>query len=236
MQLIFDTYNKTKNLHHAYLIEGNISHVRERLHAFIENDLGITLQNNPDIWQQSFEKMGINEGKMLRNVQTSKAVGRGAKRIFIVDTQFFTHEAQNSLLKVFEEPSPDVHFFIITPRADVLLPTLRSRFFIVSKESVHSSKKNGTIEVKAFMSADVQKRLEMVAPVIELKDKVATLAFLDDIESILVKQGEKVLRENSEILEDMLRCRRYLYGNAPSVKMILENLVVTLPRIAEIQK
>ena len=57
------------------------------------------------------------------------------KKIFIIETGFFTREAQNSLLKVFEEePTEGTHFFVFTPSAETLLPTLRSRMVILHQK------------------------------------------------------------------------------------------------------
>ena len=43
----------------------------------------------------------------------------------------FTKEAQNSLLKVLEEPPKNIEFIIIAPTKSTLLPTIRSRLPIV---------------------------------------------------------------------------------------------------------
>ncbi len=39
------------------------------------------------------------------------------------------------MLKVFEEPRGDTHFFMLMPTADNLLPTLKSRLFIIDEEN-----------------------------------------------------------------------------------------------------
>lgn len=49
-------------------------------------------------------------------------------RVFIIRTaHLMTTEAQNALLKIFEEPPKGVHFFLLTENASALLPTVRSR-------------------------------------------------------------------------------------------------------------
>ncbi len=227
MEIIFESYRKTKQLHHAYLVEGGGNTVHKRLISFIENDLGIITKSNPDVWNRIFDKFGIDDGRELRKLQSSKPV-TGTKRIFILTTRFFTHEAQNMLLKVFEEPAENVHFFIITPSADVLLPTLRSRLFVVASKDDLVQKNDNILE---FLSDNIQKRLERIAPIIEKKDKAITLEFLDALEEFFKDKNPKSLSKNKDILNDMLRCRKYMYGNAPSVKMILEHLAIVAPHL-----
>jgi DNA polymerase-3 subunit delta' len=45
----------------------------------------------------------------------------------ILGAKFFPPEIQNKLLKVIEEPPPDVAFILITPSKATILPTVRSR-------------------------------------------------------------------------------------------------------------
>lgn len=51
----------------------------------------------------------------------------------------FTKEAQNSLLKVLEEPPKNIEFIIISPTKSNLLPTVRSRLPIIHGEVTHDT-------------------------------------------------------------------------------------------------
>ncbi len=231
MEIIFEAYRKTKRLHHVYLIEDDDSGAFEKILFFVEKDIGISINGNPDVWVRSFEKFGIDEGRMIRNLQANKAVS-GSKRVFIITSRFFTREAQNALLKVFEEPTENTHFFIITPRADALLPTLKSRLFIVSKEETGLSAKADNIDTaKKFLSSNVKERLGLVSSIIEGKDKASAMKFIDTLEQAMCKGNMKDLSGCTEILDDIIKIRGYLYGNAPSVKMICEYLCVAVPRL-----
>lgn len=55
----------------------------------------------------------------------------------------FTSVAQNSLLKLFEEPPRNIEFIVISPTKSNLLPTVRSRLPLLKKET-----KKNSIEVK----------------------------------------------------------------------------------------
>ena len=231
MKYLIESYRKTKRLHHVYLIEDDDNGAYDKVLLFVEQDMGISINGNPDVWVKSFEKFGIDEGRMLRNLQANKAVS-DSKRVFIITSRFFTREAQNALLKVFEEPTENTHFFIITPRADALLPTLKSRLFIVPKEEVGLSRDtNGIDGAKRFLSVNVKDRLKIVSAIIEEKDKARAMKFIDTLEQVLCEEKKGNLSGYVEILDDIIKIRGYLYGNAPSVKMILEHLVITTPRL-----
>lgn len=248
MQIIIDAYKKTQQLHHAYLIEGEREVVFAKLSVFLKKEIGIENVGNPDFWHGEFEKFGIDEGRRLKNLQSKRRV-TGLPRVFIISTHFFTKEAQNTLLKVFEDPTEKTHFFIITPSAENILPTLKSRLFIVTDESISNLSKESITLAEEFLHGDVSERIKIVKPLIENKDKINTLVFLDTLETLLYQilrkdspcaksgqdsseQGRTLLRlKYDNIFSDIIKCRSYLYGNAPSLKMILEHLVVTVPRL-----
>lgn len=64
------------------------------------------------------------------------------KKVFIIrDFDKSTAEAQNKLLKIFEEPMPNVYYLLSTTNIEKVLPTIRSRCFkitlpVLSKEEI----------------------------------------------------------------------------------------------------
>ncbi len=65
-------------------------------------------------------------------------ISESQTKYIIIGSNSFTNVAQNSLLKVFEEPPKNIEFIIISPTKSNLLPTVRSRLPILKGESVHS--------------------------------------------------------------------------------------------------
>ena len=52
----------------------------------------------------------------------------GRSRVFIFDgADAMTNDAANALLKILEEPPPNVHLLLLAPSEDAVLPTIRSR-------------------------------------------------------------------------------------------------------------
>ena len=234
--------NESGNLlHHAYLIEGKEDTVIDELFKFFEQSLDITVKGNPDFLHLAFDSFGIDEGRRLKEMQTGKAFA-GDRRFFIVSTSSFTHEAQNSLLKVFEDPSPNVHFFVIMPSADGILPTLRSRFFIIPHESKYKTKKihdEKIISAKEFLENTSASRLAMIKGVVEDKDKDKALELLNNIESELHSKfiasvgtsSRASLKQHARFLEEISLAKQYLHDRSSSVKLILEHVALILPQI-----
>lgn len=66
-------------------------------------------------------------------------VSEASTKYIVLAGKSFRHEAQNSLLKVLEEPPEHIEFIIIAPNKSVLLPTVRSRLPLVQKAKEHSA-------------------------------------------------------------------------------------------------
>ena len=96
-------------LHHAYAIEGDKKTIISELYSFLENNMGIQTKANPDFYFNEFKNFGIDNGRELQNQASRKAM-QGNMRIFVITISSITSEAQNSLLKLFEEPAEGVHF------------------------------------------------------------------------------------------------------------------------------
>lgn len=202
------------NLHHAYLITGSHEEIRPVIFDFIEKKLKHPVQGNPDFWHERYDTLTIDDARALRDTQANKALTAG-KKIFVIELHFITQEAQNALLKVFEEPTPHTHFFIIAPSRELFLPTLRSRVQIISHQEKEGRKDSF---VSDFIKAPLPERLKMLEEMIEEKDKVKAIAFVDGV----IKQAHKN-KMDSKVLEELLKVRSYLNDRSPSVKLLLEH-------------
>ena len=65
-------------------------------------------------------------------------ISESQTKYIIIAAVEFTTVAQNSLLKLLEEPPANIEFIIISPTKSNLLPTVRSRLPIVKKEQTHA--------------------------------------------------------------------------------------------------
>jgi len=127
---ICDTYERTGFLHHAYLLLGDRESILQELLPFLQNELKVSMKGNPDFSHTVYDTFGIDDGRKLKEIASRKAVTE--RQITIIACHSITREAQNALLKLFEEPTKNTHFFLIIKTSGQLLPTLRSRFFEIA--------------------------------------------------------------------------------------------------------
>ncbi len=227
MEKLIDLYKQKGVLHHAYVLEGEKEAVRAKLLDFIENHLKHDIHANPDFWHEKFDVFTIDDARRLQVAQSMKPLS-GTRKIFVLEFFGMTIEAQNALLKVFEEPTPGTHIFIIVDSAGIFLPTLRSRVEIL-KDDARSA--IDLAQAEKFLSLPTSRRFDMTDPMIEEKDKAKATMLVDSL--LVLINGHPKIDEKTRlaILKDVLKMRSYLNDRSVSLKLILEHLVVTLPKI-----
>ncbi len=230
-----ELYFKNNSLHHAYLVEGEPEALSADILALIKES-GIKIEGNPDVTVERYSTFTIADGRALKSRQGEKAI-TGTKKFFIIQTNFFNIEAQHALLKIFEEPADDVHFFILTSRADSLLDTLASR--LVHIRSNNREIKNDSALI--FLKKTKSERLKEVAKIIKAHEddedsgllRGDAINLLNGIESVLhEKLSIKDLKKDERALfEQIGKSRMYLNTPGASVKILLESIALLAPEI-----
>lgn len=229
LKLLKDSFSEHGSLHHACLIQGDKDVVLDSLISFFEDDLKFNTRGNPDFHFMEFSSFGIDDGRTMQGRASQKALF--GRKIFVATFNTMTHEAQNALLKLFEEPTPDTHFFLITPNAEKLLRTLRSRmFFLADKTDLADDVKN---TAQSFLKSNPKERLIYVKNIIESKDKALAAKFIDSIEGSLYKglKGDKDSKEFLKSLSTIEDAKMYVEDKGSSLKLLLEHLSLTLPKV-----
>ncbi len=233
--------------HHAYLLVGDRGYWREILQSELKDFLKLeNLNSSPDIWQQSFESFGIKEAHSLIEREARHGFGQ-AGRFFILTILSITPEAQNALLKTFEEPAPDAHFFIITRTAEMFLPTLRSRLVIVDSKVGQNEvgsrvTRSNFVDAEHLLSADkflkldFPDRLEFIQKeFLKSKDKSKSeiIDFVIELEKTLRSKinMRQITKDEQLALHELAKCQRYLQNPRSSNRLILEHLSLILPVI-----
>jgi len=212
--------NLEKLEHHAYCLV----RVRgEELCKHIEEVFNIPVKANPDFFHEKYEVLGIDESRKIKENHSTRAFKKGNKRIFIIECSGITHEAQNSLLKIFEEPNEDTHFFLLIPNIGNMLPTLRSRLFVLEGGG-GTYDDEGMKEVKEFIKLSIKEKIAFVDELAkeisdEKKNKSDAINFLSSLEIILQKEGIEKYRKSAKAV---LKAREYMNDRSPSVKQLLE--------------
>lgn len=237
MDNIFEHYRKTGYLHHAHVIEGEREVLAKALLGLLAKHMGIVAKGNPDVTIEHHESFGIDEARKLSTRQSRHGFGEilkddsVAKKIFIVSTNSFTRESQNALLKTFEEPTEGTHFFIIVPRHDVILKTLRSRVVMVKPEVAQFHDETKDIAVK-FIDSNLEARFALIKKLTETKkgetvDREKIRRILDHVERILYTRMAG--KPAGEIFREIYQTKTYLADRGSSPKMLLEHIAIVLP-------
>ncbi|PIR85806.1 hypothetical protein COU14_02280 [Candidatus Kaiserbacteria bacterium CG10_big_fil_rev_8_21_14_0_10_44_10] len=160
------------------------------------------------------DNLSIDEARWLVKESAKKALGAGLHQ-FVIVAKGLTNEAQNALLKLFEEPPENTVFYLIVPHESILIPTLRSRLIVTGNTSTESK---SAVE---FLELSVKERIDTVAKL--AKDDPQTLG------QIVRELGEKHLAELSpDAKRSLLLCEKYVYNRGASRKMLLEELALSL--------
>jgi hypothetical protein len=169
-----------------------------------------------DVHYTKCTRFGIKEARELKRMAFQRPVEK-SHRNFIVLFNMITTEAQNALLKLLEEPPATARFYIIIPREDMLLPTLRSRLTHAGEATQSAGD-----EAKHFLRSSYRDRLEAVARRTKEKDDAWAERVLQGAELILNE------RHDHEELREVVFVRKYFYTSGASKKMLLEHLALTL--------
>ena len=222
MQSLIDLYKHSKTLHHAYFVVSHkVDEAYSKLKDFFEEHVGVKTDGNPDFWYGKFDSLTIDDARAIAESSERKDFS-GDRKVFIIQADFISIEAQNSLLKVFEEPTIGTHFFIISPQ-DMLLPTLRSRMQVV----FHTSESD---ESQSILKLKLKDRLSLVKQITdgisdEEKTKQDAITLLNQVELELYEKGAEKSRTALGLCQE---ARASLYDRGAPVKMILENLLLNV--------
>lgn len=217
--------------HHAYYIEGPLSGFdayKEKIRPF---------------YARQYEKFGIDEARELQSVASLKNY---KESIFLLGIASLTSEAQQAMLKLFEEPQEGTQFVLLVPHG-TLLATLRSRMLeypvteqqivmqnSLARESLKGSKREtrglfaGQSAVE-FLKLSGKDRSDFITKLLKDDDgqKEKVRDFINALEAELYAHiAEPKARQ---ALGDIALVRGYLQDRSPSLKMLLEHLALALP-------
>ena len=212
-------------LTHAYGIPGQFAAVFPQLCLLLEKNCKEILRGNPDAYVREMDSLSIEDAREVRDFAALTNRGKGRKLVVLsfIDA---TRHAQNALLKTLEEPNPGVHFFIITPVIDTLLPTLRSRLTLISGTVSDTYRE----EARTFLKTPMQKRITLLKPFLgEEKDRTGALSFVAALlREIRGETGKPLSPQSAESLATLERAVRDLRLTGASVKGVLEHVALTI--------
>ena len=239
-------YLDKNNLHHAYLIEGAREEIVPEIIKFLK-DLGIKTAGNPDFYHITIDNFKIDEAFDLRAMSVNKSF-TVAKKVFLICVNSFSLDAQNVLLKMFEEPIENTHFFLVVPDMNILIKTLVSRFYLIRTKTDLEKEYQ---DAEKFITLPFKSRIDFIKELLTEEDAVPTkvgiptevgkdlsldsnrakaLKFLNALEFVLHKKMSRtVLDTGVNFFEHFFKVREFLRMPGSSTKSLMESIALVTP-------
>lgn len=194
-------------------------------HAILYVDPAVSIGNLPEMVQTPtadiehicVDVFGIAEARLLQDRAYRLPVVRSTREFVLMSKQL-TLEAQNALLKLFEDPPESARFHMVVTREDTIIPTLRSRCVIFT----HGPQPDDTSVFAAFLQQSLAEQLKEIEARMKQKDTVWSEAILTGAEV------HAAATKDVTTLKSLLLLRRYAHTRGASNKMLLEELALTL--------
>jgi len=224
---------------HAYFIAGDITESTARAVSHSELLLESSAENNPNISVLRHGLLSVDDARKLRALAELSPTS-GDKKVLIISASRLFHEAQNSLLKLFEEPPAGTILILVIPSEGMLLPTLRSRLQSLPGAKIHEVSE----EIRAFLSASGAEREKLVSKLLDRtksdkdEDKQAArlqaLHLMEGLTSVAYSawhtEQKPAAKHNLQLfLDDLQHFTPMLHERSAPLKLIFEHVLLTLP-------
>ena len=203
-------------MHHANIIISE-EDCRNAVFGVLEKNLNFKTNANPDFLLVEKEFLGIDDARDLEKW----AIGRpftGDVKVSLLIAKYITHEAQNALLKVLEEPPLGTYIFISLGSLGGVLPTFISRVRIldlpVISGEIEKPTQNTAFE---FLRSGIKEKLAIIHSLSNKKDKNEMKELIKDLEKIAYKKNFK-----HRDLKNILTAKFFVSARGSSPKMLFE--------------
>ena len=166
-----------------------------------------------------FDRLGVDEVKLI-TASAQLRPAHGTEQTFLLKTLFVTHEAQNALLKLFEEPPAGLSFQLVVPPAFQLLPTLVSR---IGQEIAPEENLSVDQSWAVFLAASPADRLAQIDAWQKTKEPQWLQSIVAGVHSIDHTDVPVEALSAVQLVGERLATR------GASNKMLLEHLALVLP-------
>ncbi len=220
--------------HHAFFVAGDIEEGIQSALQYGERELALSSTGNPDVLVLRYTLFPVEEARKIGEL-ASRVPMQGDKKLIIIAASRFFHEAQNALLKVFEEPSPGTVLVLVVPSVGTIIATLRSRLLALPGSTEGAGRADA---VDAFIAATPEAREKLVAKLLDrAKSEKADEKQAARIEALTLATGLMEVAyplraepETRALLAELSRLIPVLHERSAPLKPILEHLLITMPR------
>lgn len=200
-----------KDFHHAYLLEGPRDEILREVLALVKE---------MEVTHIDLDVFKIEDARNLKSYESLMAGPK--KKAFVISANTFLFEAQNTLLKILEDPIPDTHFFVIVPDAGALLKTFISRFYLIR----HTDPDSNHAAAEKFLKMSYLGRIDFIKSYLddEVPARANAVKFINSLEFLLSRQ-----EPGSKVFHHLFKVREFLRVPGSSVKMLLESVALLAP-------
>lgn len=221
---------------HAFVVEAPEEEGIEAALAWAARELLMPSKHNPDIIVLRYGLFSVVDARRVFELAAGAPLA-GAYKVLVISANRLYHEAQNALLKLFEEPPEGMHLFLVLPTLGGLLPTLRSRVTVFATTQTGQAQPPLGEGARAFLKASKEKRSALIKKLASGKDEEdrrknrdEAIAIVDGIEAV----AYEALQQGKEeavvpLLRDIATLRSYLYDRSVPVRLFLEHLSLVTP-------
>lgn len=227
--------------HHAYFVSAQSEEGIAASLRFSKDILGIHGADNPDLIVLRFGLFSADDARKITDLAQRSASGAQGKVIIASAPRFF-HEAQNILLKIFEEPPEGVTLILVVPSEGLIVPTLRSRLLPLP----HTEGSAATYSPlgAAFLEASQTEREKLLTKLIDRsksdKDeekqaaRADSVALCEDLTKAAYEAKDTVKTAGERevlmrLLTDLARFQPILHERSAPLKLIFEHLLLVIP-------
>ncbi|MDO8742146.1 MAG: hypothetical protein Q7J45_01225 [bacterium] len=222
--------------HHAFVIEANMEKGVGIAERWLSSELKMESKGNSDVVVLRYGLLSVSDARRIADI-AAQAPFEGQYKALIITAGRAYHEAQNALLKIFEEPPRGTYLFLVLPTLGGLLPTLRSRVVLLTSSERLPADAISEMAQK-FIESSREKRSTMIKKLTSGKDEDDRRARRD--EAIEIVNGIEVAayaalrvkkyKASVELLSEISELRSHLYDRSAPVRMILEHLAIVVPK------
>lgn len=197
----------------------------------IENLLSHQKMNtsHPNLLIFEDDKLGIEQARKIKEHLSLKAYQGKSQAVVILSADNLTPEAQNSLLKILEEPPKDTIFIMGAQSEDAFLPTFLSRCQVRyldktgAREPEEKYEEKYKEKIEKIINSSYEQRFMLIEK-LEDKDKFLT--------ALVIYFREKLLDQPkfASFIEDLILAQKWAKQNV-NIRAILEYIMLKMPLV-----
>ncbi len=221
----FSIILKKENLSHAYLCLGEYEQNKLYFEESLK-DLGLKL-NTPGNFIFIGNTFTKDDADQLNSWYIKGATADSPYTIAVISAGTLKTDAQQLLLKVFEEARNPYIFFIFAPYGTEILPTIKSRCSLV--ELINNNSSASGKEIQKFIKMSAGERIKHITEQIKNKESSEVRTFTEELVRNLINHYHSDgFGKNKDILNKLLQAQNSLATGHIAPKFILDYVVTVV--------